>query len=692
MSDKLKRIAQLIHSKVKKTKDGKRYIEVKKKKIQVDNLSERELILLIVKLFLDRRSKRNKGKPKEKVKKWSEDPNLLYLKLMENKKNNEEDKKNRENRNADKKTEPTPVPKPPSRPLPALPAPVMPPLLEGDIMYTQEQLKRIQDEMIKMKASSPEAFRALEREFKRGLKALEEAKRKADEENKKANEAVMKAEKERQKADEERRIREEKAKEAEEHRQKAEKERREKEYQQKLKQDAEERARIEGERAQQEAENAKKAKDESQKKMELTFWDNYDKRIKDFFVQSETKAGKKVNTKFGELLERYKKKKDVTGNMLDIVRRAYMLNESDDESKALRKYIVDADKKTRAELLKGKTYDDVSYLIDSSNLSPLLTKANEKPIEQLQPPAQPPKPLKADEIVPMLQQLATNPKVDSLIEEKQAQKVTEAQPLQLSIPQVPVTPIKPIVDKTKTLRFYVPTGDVEADAQLQKRDEQIRKNLYEESANLEDDEGIDSNDILIEMADKLKQTVSPKKGKGIASEEGLYSDQIEKVMGKYESFAGVFANDQYSDLANKVKPQSRGSAIVNTDNSNNKGKHWQAIYWDARPNGSKSIEFFDSFGDEPTSHQLKGIKLIVDKLKPDTYLKMKVNKVKQQSANSSNCGYFCMKFLIDRYRGKSFSDSTGYTQHIQSNVKEGEKSIEKFKRQIGGCDCEFKYI
>jgi hypothetical protein len=52
-----------------------------------------------------------------------------------------------------------------------------------------------------------------------------------------------------------------------------------------------------------------------------------------------------------------------------------------------------------------------------------------------------------------------------------------------------------------------------------------------------------------------------------------------------------------------------------------------------------------------------------------------------------------MQFLIDRYRGKIFSEATGYDdEKIQTKVKEGEASVEKFKSNlVGGCKC-FGYI
>jgi hypothetical protein len=52
-----------------------------------------------------------------------------------------------------------------------------------------------------------------------------------------------------------------------------------------------------------------------------------------------------------------------------------------------------------------------------------------------------------------------------------------------------------------------------------------------------------------------------------------------------------------------------------------------------------------------------------------------------------------MKFLIDRYRGKTFQEASGYEEQLQSAVGKGEAEIKKFKSMYGGCNCEqFGYI
>jgi hypothetical protein len=69
---------------------------------------------------------------------------------------------------------------------------------------------------------------------------------------------------------------------------------------------------------------------------------------------------------------------------------------------------------------------------------------------------------------------------------------------------------------------------------------------------------------------------------------------------------------------------------------------------------------------------------VADKLHAQTYLKFKENKIAVQDADSSNCGYFAAKFLIDRFRGVPFKEVTGYDDSVK-----GEKDIEAFKKRLG---------
>jgi hypothetical protein len=176
-------------------------------------------------------------------------------------------------------------------------------------------------------------------------------------------------------------------------------------------------------------------------------------------------------------------------------------------------------------------------------------------------------------------------------------------------------------------------------------------------------------------------------GSGMNPGKGLYSSEIDKLMARYPEYLGTIAHDQIQTLiVPQIKPKSRGCFIINTDDHTGDGQHWQAIFFDARPQGSHSIEFFDSYGDNPDQRVLKDLLAISRKLEPEQYLKLKVNKIRQQNATSANCGWFCIKFLMDRLRGKPFADTTKFV----NDSKRSEADIQQFKKLHGGS--KFPYM
>ena len=91
----------------------------------------------------------------------------------------------------------------------------------------------------------------------------------------------------------------------------------------------------------------------------------------------------------------------------------------------------------------------------------------------------------------------------------------------------------------------------------------------------------------------------------------------------------------------------------------------------------KAVEYYDSFGEEPPASLMKDLKGLIDKINPSTYLKFKINKIKQQSVTSDNCGIFSMQFLMDRFNGKPFKECSGY-----SNVMESEAKANKIRKRL----------
>jgi hypothetical protein len=169
--------------------------------------------------------------------------------------------------------------------------------------------------------------------------------------------------------------------------------------------------------------------------------------------------------------------------------------------------------------------------------------------------------------------------------------------------------------------------------------------------------------------------------------DGISNIDLEKIMKPYgDEWLGCYSCDEMGKLLSKVKPRSRGCAIINTSPADSEGEHWVCTLWDARdkPEASQSIEFFDSYGDDPDPIIDEGIKRIAEKLDGGKYLKYKINSVKFQGEkkgtglDSGNCGYHCLRFLADRLRNKSFAECTGF-----DNSAKGEEHVEKFKKVNG---------
>jgi hypothetical protein len=167
-----------------------------------------------------------------------------------------------------------------------------------------------------------------------------------------------------------------------------------------------------------------------------------------------------------------------------------------------------------------------------------------------------------------------------------------------------------------------------------------------------------------------------KKGEG-NNDGGLYDYEINKVMKSYRSkgYLGTFSYDEVADISKLVNPSMKTvSFIYNTDKSTGKGKHWRAVFIKL----NDSVEHYDSYGDDPTPYFNVMIKKVIDKMKPKMMMKYKINRIQEQgSITSSDCGYFCMAFLMDRYNNIPFKECTGY-----SNVMKSAKKIKIYKNKI----------
>jgi len=153
---------------------------------------------------------------------------------------------------------------------------------------------------------------------------------------------------------------------------------------------------------------------------------------------------------------------------------------------------------------------------------------------------------------------------------------------------------------------------------------------------------------------------------------GLWDYQIKKAMERFPNFVDVITADEVSSLP--AKPIM--GFIMNLDKRSEPGSHWVACYIDTV--NDKSVEYYNSFADGPTEDFMTQLNKLIGKINPPTYLKFKVNHIVEQKSTTDTCGFFAMKFLIDRFSGIPFRECTKYNDTIK-----GEEKIKKFRQKFG---------
>lgn len=172
-------------------------------------------------------------------------------------------------------------------------------------------------------------------------------------------------------------------------------------------------------------------------------------------------------------------------------------------------------------------------------------------------------------------------------------------------------------------------------------------------------------------------------GGAIGDSSGLWSDEIEKIMKPYEKkgYKGTFSIDELGQIPFNPN-ESQISFIMNTSPSySQESGHWIPVMLT-----KDNIEYADSFADPPSKEFTKYLRPLINRWSPDKLLQFKINNVKKQNNLSNNCGYFAIKFIEDRYKGKDFKQATGFK--IIEDSLEGEKQIKTFKKKLK----QFTYI
>lgn len=96
--------------------------------------------------------------------------------------------------------------------------------------------------------------------------------------------------------------------------------------------------------------------------------------------------------------------------------------------------------------------------------------------------------------------------------------------------------------------------------------------------------------------------------------------------------------------------------VMNTDKHNQSGSHWIALYCEFDKNDTTYIYFFDSYGTRPNKYVQEYINLL------KAFGESLGNKVvidynkKQHQKGGSECGMYCLYFIINMADGASFNE------------------------------------
>jgi hypothetical protein len=162
---------------------------------------------------------------------------------------------------------------------------------------------------------------------------------------------------------------------------------------------------------------------------------------------------------------------------------------------------------------------------------------------------------------------------------------------------------------------------------------------------------------------------------GIMYGDPLTNIDIDEMMAPYvesNDFAGTYAVNTLKNI-NLPAPLS---FITNTLPLSKKMGHWVAVYVT-----DNDVEYYDPFGRPPDKKMKQELKKLLDRSfsnEPRKKLQFKINMVQDQSTDSMNCGWFAIRFLLDRYNGKKFIDATGFNPHGEKNIKIMQKYYKTF--------------
>ena len=158
-------------------------------------------------------------------------------------------------------------------------------------------------------------------------------------------------------------------------------------------------------------------------------------------------------------------------------------------------------------------------------------------------------------------------------------------------------------------------------------------------------------------------------GLHMSNHKGLTNLQIDFIMSPFKYYIKTINYNELDELLKNIKNDQLKFCFIMLINN----YHWVAMFCDLKNN---DIEYYDPFGNNPTKMIPIKFKNFLENLNVNHYCKFKINKIKQQSTTSSNCGWFCMNFLLKRLNNISFIDATKYKP-----VSENEHDIDEIKNK-----------
>lgn len=150
--------------------------------------------------------------------------------------------------------------------------------------------------------------------------------------------------------------------------------------------------------------------------------------------------------------------------------------------------------------------------------------------------------------------------------------------------------------------------------------------------------------------------------------------QMNNYLGNISNFLGAICIDELKDV--KIDPNMKiFGLIINTEPRGSRTiGHWVTMVYDDVE--YKEIDYYDSLGANIKHAEIRRFIIrMIDEMKPETLLKIKINGVKIQSNKSMECGSYATNFLVDRLVNKvSFKEATKFNKK-HTNVEKREDKI-----------------